>query len=1302
MRQKRRLQIQRAAANVVKVINSMHTGHAMSSPLTSPDQQCGSRMKVTPARALALKHILAKVALEVSARRSLDLTGVRAVASLLKAPLDESGYVRPTGVRQVSMLASRMVEPADSQCIDMLSALPHEDAIYYAEEEHVVEKAGKSAVLFREIEEHYGFIGGELAEFLAYLRRPDVRHLWEWDLMDNVKAVAGVSTVLKKNGYDQRKLIMQCAANYMFGDPAARAHLGMGGGFSLARCFLKEDQMEVAACDEDSAFTYVKVPAWMAAWQAAPPMRAVDAWDLLDDSLKAMISSPEITYVAPKYLRLAMGGSRSVYILMRINLHHIGSTLFNYASRLRLCGNDQDVVDKQHGMYGESDMDAGDCCLHEMDEFDDDGLLMISDAEWPLRQQQRRQSVGVGCGWTVDEWCDAVRRSKHSSSRIFVAIHMFGGERRSEDIQFYLEQMCASQGLELLMLTVDLADDPGWDFASPVLLHKLLALAEEGLIDLWLGGPPCSTVARSRHVPLPGGPRPLRFRWALWGRHDLRPHERERVLEANTLWLTFLAVAEAVASRGGGYLMEHPADPGKDPFPSIWITDEVIGMEHRVGGRRVHLHQCPFGGTCPKLTTLSGNLLNMEQVDGVRCPGVSESHQHGISIGRAPDGSFYTRRLQTYPPGLCRAMADMLFQTLLKMAITHTGPTGSLLLPGETAAPRITSWSTGGASSGPGVTLLNEATARAYSVRLDRKQSAAYVHVDDAVFVSVSSSSKLHSNRLLDETAKGLGLVGFQVSQQFRAGELSKVVGYEVVCKPAEFRLPVKKMALLREALLHLVNQPKVSVEVLRSLLGMWIFGSLLRRELLSIPHAIFRFIEKHADTITPWWPVARNEARAMAHTVSLMSVHVGAPILPWLFATDAMGANEVDWGGYGIAVTQLQDCEIDALLRQGEAVGRTVPRADGGGAKFPCKTLQPTVPFSLLPEAFFDQSRWSAVERGRWKYGDHITLGESRTVLRLLHRVASWPGLQGHVVFSLQDNMPTACSMAKGRSPSFPLNRLLRKKAAVCLAARLRAFLPWVESAQLDLDLLSSEDLDNLMMDYRTEMELTKSQHVLLVASAEFFLPHMKGHLQLSLRGRASGEPIRHTVPLTAECALLFSSWHCAEGRPKIGAAMLVQHATGLRPSELLALHTHHVHLPLDNRRAITVRLGANYSTKVKREQYVLVHPDGQPLAFGLLSWLVTSTKPGDRLFPFGYSTYNNAFKQAEQHYQLHLGTTAHSGRSGFATHLVLSGVDRKEVQARGRWLSESSFNTYIDIAGASHIAALVGSRSWPKLRSG
>lgn len=233
--------------------------------------------------------------------------------------------------------------------------------------------------------------------------------------------------------------------------------------------------------------------------------------------------------------------------------------------------------------------------------------------------------------------------------------------------------------------------------------------------------------------------------------------------------------------------------------------------------------------------------------------------------------------------------------------------------------------------------------------------------------------------------------------------------------------------------------------------------------------------------------------------------------------------------------------------------------------------------------------------------------------------------------------------------------------------------------------------------MEYRTEAELTRAQHVMLVASTEFFLPHVKGRLIYSreaLKGRASAEPVKHTIPLTFECALLFAAWHASSGRTRLGAAVLIQHATGMRPSELLALKPEHIHLPLARTSAITVRLGATYSTKVKREQYILVDPIMQSTAYSLLARLCITTPTHQRLFPFGYNVYNMSFKQAEGHYGLSLGTTAHSGRAGFATHSVMQGVPRKEIQAQGRWLSESSFNTYIDVAGASHIAAQVNTK--------
>ena len=206
----------------------------------------------------------------------------------------------------------------------------------------------------------------------------------------------------------------------------------------------------------------------------------------------------------------------------------------------------------------------------------------------------------------------------------------------------------------------------------------------------------------------------------------------------------------------------------------------------------------------------------------------------------------------------------------------------------------------------------------------------------------------------------------------------------------------------------------------------------------------------------------------------------------------------------------------------------------------------------------------------------------------------------------------------------------------------------------QPDLSLHSAEDLDLMIMEYRTEMDLTKAQHVTLVAAVEFFLPYAKGKLVIcreALKGRAASEPTKHTIPLTTELAWLFGAYMASQGKSNIGAAMIVQQATGLRPSELLALQRDRIFVPRDCNQSITLRLGSVVSTKVKREQFVLVRPGVQSLAYALLRSLSSTAAEGAKLFPFGYSTYNNAFKSCERHYQLEMGFTAHSPRAGFAT---------------------------------------------------
>ena len=258
------------------------------------------------------------------------------------------------------------------------------------------------------------------------------------------------------------------------------------------------------------------------------------------------------------------------------------------------------------------------------------------------------------------------------------------------------------------MISVDLASDDRWDLSDHRTFHEILQMLD-GYVDIILGGPPCSTVSRARHNKRAGGPRPLRFRWCIWGRSDLTMAEQARVRESNILWAHFMLACERYSGRGGAHLWEHPEDPGHDPFPSIWCTDEMIQLEKRTGATRVSFSQCVLGAPVRKRTTVWGTLDDLETFDQFQCPGVGvDGHHHfGCSAGTDKDGHFHTRRLQTYPPLMCEQIARCVVSTAARMLSSGMGPTGYLLPEGVQAVPTEWSFPCAGETV-TGVDLLNE------------------------------------------------------------------------------------------------------------------------------------------------------------------------------------------------------------------------------------------------------------------------------------------------------------------------------------------------------------------------------------------------------------------------------------------------------------------------------------------------------------------------------------------------------------------------------------------------------------------
>ena len=227
---------------------------------------------------------------------------------------------------RASLIVAAVAEPeVGSPTVEMMKALPEEEARFYEEESNVRITSGISTVILDELTEIYCFVGGPRDEYIKYYHRREVRPLWQWIPASTVKAYAGFSVVAKKDSSKQRKILMCVPANYLLGTPKDRADHGLFGGGALAGLSVDGGRWAVAAFEESNAFTAVTVPSWLTRYQCAPPLRASEVWSLPPKELHTSLQP--WSWVAPSYLRLAMGSSHSVHILMAINLRAIGVSL---------------------------------------------------------------------------------------------------------------------------------------------------------------------------------------------------------------------------------------------------------------------------------------------------------------------------------------------------------------------------------------------------------------------------------------------------------------------------------------------------------------------------------------------------------------------------------------------------------------------------------------------------------------------------------------------------------------------------------------------------------------------------------------------------------------------------------------------------------------------------------------------------------------------------------------------------------------------------------------------------------------
>ena len=238
-----------------------------------------------------------------------------------------------------------------------------------------------------------------------------------------------------------------------------------------------------------------------------------------------------------------------------------------------------------------------------------------------------------------------------------------------------------------------------------------------------------------------------------------------------------------------------------------------------------------------------------------------------------------------------------------------------------------------------------------------------------------------------------------------------------------------------------------------------------------------------------------------------------------------------------------------------------------------------------------------------------------------------------------------------------------------------------------------SAAEFDDLLCEWRHSTKVSKANFEGAVAAVEFAVPQFHHQLPWSravIHSWSISYVPSHKVPM-GEAPAVFIAVHLASrGHPRLGAAIILQEATGMRPSEILGLWGQDVILPEDRAASAydsyaVLGLGIRTGTKAKRPQSVLLRG---PVKVALLRWLRHGRALDEPLVGYTYEQYRRLlFKQLEVLDLVSIGWSPHSPRAGFASDLVAQGVPIKTIMDLGRWLSESSARTYIDVTASASI---------------
>ena len=275
----------------------------------------------------------------------------------------------------------------------------------------------------------------------------------------------------------------------------------------------------------------------------------------------------------------------------------------------------------------------------------------------------------------------------------------------------------------------------------------------------------------------------------------------------------------------------------------------------------------------------------------------------------------------------------------------------------------------------------------------------------------------------------------FRGATQFKAwgAEIDGILG--TAAAPLIFRQQVWLL------LFRVVELGHCTRHILQKLLGYLCFAFQYRRELFSLMHHIFKFVQKLPKKGWRKLPgFIIDELRSMMLHLAFAKWKMRRDVHPTLLATDATPSSG------GAARTFAPEGLREELWRLSESRGEVV-RLDETELDRTLKEWQSPKEPSKMASVLGRTMCWKTTSSYHFRQTSHINLQETRALRLELKKMLKDPKNIGCIQVALNDSRVLCGAIGKGRSSSFKLNGLLRGFLPYQILGDIVLALIWVET---------------------------------------------------------------------------------------------------------------------------------------------------------------------------------------------------------------------------------------------------------------